>query len=136
MLLHLVGLLRERYLELLPNLALIFAFAGMSCGYSHGSQDLAKAMSMKLSKGAVQKYMKDNAVLFRESPKRLYSKFRCLTFALDNYQRGQRLKVQRNMQSNSFGIGTNGFILRERVPKWPPGTVLQELDRNYNRKCK
>jgi hypothetical protein len=39
------------------------------------------------------------------------------------------------MQSNSFGIGTNGFILRERVPKWPPGTILQELDRNYNRKC-
>jgi hypothetical protein len=136
MLLHLAGLLRERHSEFLPNLALVFGFASMARGYAHGSQEFAEAMAMKSSKRALRRYMEENAVTFKESPKRLYQKFRCLTFALDNYQRGQRLRVQRNMQSNSFSIGTNGFVLRERVAKWPPGTILQELDDNFNCKDK
>jgi hypothetical protein len=40
MLLHLAGLLRERHSEFLPNLALVFAFASMARGYTHGSQEL------------------------------------------------------------------------------------------------
>jgi hypothetical protein len=50
----------------------MFAFASMARGYAHGSQILAEAMKMKLSDRAVRKYMKENAVTFKESPKRLY----------------------------------------------------------------
>jgi hypothetical protein len=98
MLLHLAGLLCERHFEL----ALVFAFASNVHGYAHGSQEFAEGMAMKSSKRAVRRYMEDNVLTFKESPKRLSQKFRCLTFALDNYQQGQRLRVQKNMQSKHW----------------------------------
>jgi hypothetical protein len=99
-LLHLIGLVRKRYSHLLPQVGLIFSFAGMARGLSSGPHELGQALSLKTSNSNMYHFMKNNRKEFCEKPEGLFKSYRCLSLAFDNYQRGQEFTEQRHMQSN------------------------------------
>jgi hypothetical protein len=72
MLLHLIGMLRERNNKFLRNMALIFSFATMARGYSAGSQLVARALRIEASHTALENFMNTNVDQFKRHSQALF----------------------------------------------------------------